>query len=215
MVNTFRPIRERAELLLVKQALAIKAGCVYALCDSKGYAFYVGKTIRPKRRFAEHVWSLKGGHANVALHKKVTELGDDIRVAILTYGRTSEELNKLERENIARRPWTLNLIGADHWAWSSRHDTKPWMAGTGVRMPSQLLLEGCSKGFRQFVARDLKRMNDVDRCRMEIGIFQKLPFFRQKRAEKWYAIVYWKLLKFVEAAAKAGIGYGPIIVSGN
>ena len=186
-------------LLTVKEAKALLDPCVYALCDLGGKPFYVGKTVRPWRRFAEHCWKPRGT-ANLAVAKLVAELGQDLRILILHMNPV--DIKQAERLEIAARPWLLNAVGPHHWSWNVRHD-KPWAAGTGIFCPTTLVLSKMKdKNGKAVIRSYLKGISKQARCCVEIETFQMLRPWDQVRLEtRWLSRVHSKMLRCLENAS--------------
>jgi hypothetical protein len=188
---------EVGHLLLISEARKLVCPCVYALCDANGAAFYVGKTIRPWRRFAEHVWQ-RGG-ANLLVKKKIKSIGACLRVCILA--ESPVDINTEERRAIAVRPWVLNVVGPHHWVWQQRKD-KPWAAGTGIHAPSNVIVGRMKDKCKKELCRAfLHSLSLKDRCILEINLYREFPLFAQRRLDKWLCATRRKMLECLEHAS--------------
>lgn len=185
---------EARPLLEVSKAKKLKAPCIYALCDTAGMAFYVGKTINPGERFSEHLRPA-GGH-NPVLKEKIKKLGVDLRVCILC--EDPPDINAAERREIASRPWIVNMVGPHHWAWQCRSD-KPWAAGSGIWCPSQLSIRATKDQTKKQTCRAfLRSLTPAERCVVEIELYREFPLGFQRRLNRWLDLAQGKMLACLE-----------------
>lgn len=186
-----KPRPETGRLLTLAEAKNIATPCVYALCDTSGGSFYVGRSIRPGRRFREHSWPCN--RKNLALRARIASLGHSLRIVILSLNVEDE------RAEIAKRPWLLNLVGPHHWAWEQQKN-RPWVAGTGMVVPSRAALCRMSGPKAAVCRRWLGSLSPAERCAVEIELFRELPFYIQKRCEPWIARNKDRMLRCLEEA---------------
>ncbi len=112
-------------LLDLSEARKIKSNIVYGLCLPTGRLFYIGKTINPRKRFANYKRADAHGNeklktilTNETVYVKVLYAGDDI-------SNKEKELIKKHQSDI------VNISGVKHEFFNSRG--KPWQAGSGIR----------------------------------------------------------------------------------
>ena len=132
-----------------------------------GEIVYVGKSIRPQKRF-EAYRSASGGH-NKLMSEWLLKHKGDVFVEVLHIG--AEGIDTAETQQIKTRGKSLfNVMSGGDQAWR-KHVTKPWMAGIGVHCPSSLVLKMQGKALDcDFVRAMRDEMTVVDRIKFEVSI---------------------------------------------
>lgn len=181
------------ELLTVLDAQKLVGSFVYGLCGEDGVIFYVGQTRSPHSRFKSHSDCTSN---NARLKRRLRAEKGKLRVCILIANPAN--LNAAEREQIRFYPNLLNLVGADHWAWSVVGEQKPWSAGPGIVSPSSFGMTKTRADWKPKIKAAIAKMTDAERCNFEIGLYRDFPLAIQRRLDKWLDIVQDKMIDCLE-----------------
>ncbi|MBI1234751.1 MAG: hypothetical protein GC208_09645 [Alphaproteobacteria bacterium] len=180
--------------LSLKDASRITDPIIYGLCGPDGAVFYVGQTRSACSRMASH---RNVRTKNAALRERLAALRGTVRVVILE--RNPADLNAAERRHIARYGDQLvNLVGADHWSWSTNSDV-PWAAGTGILCPSAFALQRTPEHMKPAIREAMSRMSVKERCAFELRVLMGLPIGFRLRFDRWCEIAGPKMLAVLEA----------------
>lgn len=197
-----RPKRERYSLRAAKY---IVGPIVYGLTkNSDDEVVYVGITKNPYKRFQNYACE-KYCH-NPELKNWLSENKGMVDVLILE----KKPKNIYEREKFWINEFSLdrlfNLVHGGDQAWRN-HQSKPWMAGRGIKCPSdRLIMRLCCENKRRFsgiinrVHEMRLGMSDIDRCQYEVGIameFDQVPMFN-KSMRKWAKLAAHKVIPVLE-----------------
>jgi predicted GIY-YIG superfamily endonuclease len=178
--------------LTLREAKRLEGAFVYGLADEGGI-FYIGQTRSARRRFQAHAEARTN---NPILRERIKATGDTLRVLILH--ENPDDLSATEREEIRRRGADLvNLVGADHFAWSKRSDL-PWGAGTGVHAPTAYAMMRVRPHVRAELRERLAGMTNAERCLYEVQLLASWPDPLQRKFDRWLSITRDKMIACLE-----------------
>lgn len=174
---------------------------IYGIFDARtGYPVYIGKT-RNLRKRVECYRNPKQCH-NKALARWLTDNAEYAICAVVE--SAPADLCAAERKWIERfKDRLFNLTNGSENNW--RHSSLPWMAGTGIKCPSDLLIAGLSsrRSHRDTVeaVKSLRNaMSLADRCRFEIALAMDHYGRYRLDIERWLSVCQAKLIGTLEPA---------------
>lgn len=175
-------------ILTPQEARRLNCPIVYGLCNGERGVFYVGQTVRPKRRIYDYM-NPSQCHSR-ALAEYLTE-NPDFHVAVLE--KNPEDINESEALYIQKyKGFTFNIDLVDYKIWRE-HKSDPWMAGTGVRCPSDYMMRQAVKGsdipLKKAFSQHIKmreKMSKKERICFEVGLYKDAHPQLQKAMQKWF-----------------------------
>lgn len=174
---------------------------IYGIFDVRtGLPVYIGKT-RNLRKRVECYRNPKQCH-NKALARWLTDNMEHAVCVVVESGPTDP--CAAERKWIERFEDRLfNLTNGSESNW--RHASLPWMAGTGIKCPSDLLIARLSarrrdRGIIEQVKSLRKGMSLVDRCRFEVAVAMDHYGRYRTEIDRWLAVCQAKLVGTLEAS---------------
>lgn len=173
------------ELLTVAQASALKGGIVYGLVDELGI-FYVGKTVRPWRRFKQH---RECRALNQRLNERIGNAGPALRVVVLQ--RDPSDINAAERHEIRSRTGLVNIVGVVRPFWSFPKakytpEVTPWKVA-GHESPSAWARRKTGDQENQELLTRLAAMSPAQRCGYELMLLESYAPIIRRRFDGWLA----------------------------
>jgi hypothetical protein len=145
---------------------------VYAIGDrSSGKWVYVGKTIKPSKRFDNYKYPSLCH--NPALADWLSKNEGNIFVEIVHFGRVG--IDDAEKKWIKRcGDSTFNIASGGEQSWR-KHNRKPWMAGIGIMPPSSLAIcREKDKSKRDKIREIIGSMSDIERVSFEVSLAMDL-----------------------------------------
>lgn len=143
--------------------------CVYGLLDANLDIFYVGKTKALKKRIKAH---LNYCH-NKTLGAYITDNG--IHGVELLSDNPDDEMYFIDKH----KDKSMNIIDSTFNNTMLTKISKPWMAGTGIKCPSDYIMWNVAKNeknkIKNLFPEVLKlrnKMSDTERCVYEISVYK-------------------------------------------
>ena len=184
----FAAIPANRPILTPQKARELSCPIIYGLCNAERGVFYVGQTTRPKRRIYDYL-NPSQCHSK-ALAEYLTE-NPNFHVVVLE--DSPEDLNESEMRYIQQyKGLTFNIDLVDYKIWRE-HKREPWMAGAGVRCPSDHMMWQAAKAggvpLKKAFSQHIKmreKMSKKERICFEVGLYKDSHPQLQKVMQKWF-----------------------------
>jgi len=186
--SQFAAVLAGKPVFTAEQARRLTCPVIYGLCNDKRGVFYIGKTVRPNRRIYDYQ-NPKQCHNN-SLAEYLTD-NPDFSVAI--FEESPQDIDESELLYIQKyKGHTFNIDLVDYKIWRE-HKTQPWMAGAGVRCPSDYMMwqaakaggVAIKKAFSEHIEMRNK-MSKKQRICFEVGLYKDSNPQLQKVMQKWF-----------------------------
>ena len=184
----FAAIPVNRTILTPQKARELACPVIYGLCNGERGVFYVGQTVRPKRRIYDYMNPSQCHSKPLAKYLKENP---NFHVVILE--KNPEDINESEAFYIQQyKGFTFNIDLVDYKIWRE-HKSDPWMAGIGVRCPSDYMMKQAAKSsgiplkkaFSQHIEMR-EKMSKKERICFEVGLYKDAHPQLQKGMQKWF-----------------------------
>ena len=184
----FAALPANRAILTPQKARELTCPIIYGLCNGERGIFYVGKTTRPKRRIYNYL------NPSQCHSKALAEyLKENPNFHVVVLEKNPEDINESEMFYIQQyKGLTFNIDLVDYTIWRE-HKSEPWMAGVGVRCPSDYLMWQAAKAggvpikkaFSQHIEMR-EKMSKKERICFEVGLYKDSHPQAQKVMQQWF-----------------------------